>query len=39
MAKIQTGKTLKIRDRLVGSAVFSVVAVVDSFAARGTYKN
>lgn len=37
MAKIQTGKTLRIRDRpmdlhVVGSVVFSVVAVVDSFA-------
>jgi len=35
--KIQTGKTLRKRDRsmdlhVVGSVVFSVVAVVDSFA-------
>ena len=39
MAKIQTGKTLRKRDRsmdlhVVGSVVFSVVAVVDSFAAE-----
>ena len=38
-AKIQIGKTLRIRDRsmdlqVVGSVVFSVVAVVDSFAAE-----
>lgn len=37
MTKIQTGKTLRKRDRsmdlhAVGSVVFSVVAVVDSFA-------
>ena len=37
MAKIQTGKTLRIRDRpmdlhVVGSVFFPVVAVVDSFA-------